>query len=251
MSHGLLQSLREIMPRIFVLLFLVTLFPALVAQEELPASSPYDPFPRGGGIQDVDEEVQRLEAAMDEFATAIHPRTMFEALKVLREGFPRSGPVLARAARLGSQRVRVAAIQLLSEKKSPDLDEKLLRFALRDGSKMVRVVALRALSRFEGADSRMLLEYIPVEVEARNRLIAVQLLLTRWGSEEIIPHLVSFLKDEKDPYTQRACIKGLESLSGRGYGADVEAWERYVRDLEFEKQTRELLPTLKKGEDTE
>ena len=201
--------------------------------------------------QDQEEkELERFRAAVKVLDSSKETKEILGAMEILREGFPKSRPVLTECVEKDSPAAKCFAIQLLGEKGEATKDLEVVVKALRDPKSNVRLAAVMAIRHLGKDGFPALQEYLFRETEANNRKMAIKT-LQHWGEKAAIPLLVRLLKKEGEKTVRNFLVTALEALSGKHFGDNPEAWESYVVDTAIQEQAKVLLlPQKDKNEAT-
>jgi len=109
-----------------------------------------------------------------------------------------------------------------------DLSAAVLTAAMRDSSADVRSACCEAWARLRGQDAVRILS----ETLASDTNIDVRLAAARALGELRDPAAVDTLAmalGDSDPALQRRAVSSLESITGKDYGSDFQAWQQYAR----------------------
>lgn len=191
-------------------------------------------------------DVERFRAAMKVIESSLDTRELVKAMAVLREGYPRSRPVLVEAVEKGSAKTKTFAIQVLGEYGKAADDMKVVAPALKDSREKVRLAAVMAIRRLGKSGLKPILDYLPAEGSANNRKMAIKT-LQHWNDPAACPILVGMLKTEKDDGVRSFIVTALEYTTRKKLGDDAEAWEKYMES----NAAREHLELLRAKEGKE
>lgn len=192
-------------------------------------------------------ELERYREALEVIGTSLEIPVVVEALKVLRNGYPRSREILLEAVSARRSRTRALALRLLTEKGMVPEDLRLVRKALKDSWPAVRLAAVMAI-RALGKDGYSAIEtYLPHESEPNIRKMAVKT-LEIWGEPDAIPFLARLLKREKNRNVRMFIVDALQELSGQELGDDLVAWESFAQGYSAHIQRGEIVRYLEEQE---
>ena len=184
-------------------------------------------------------EVESFQAAMKVIATSMDTNELVEAMAVLRNGYPRSRPVLVDGIEKGAVKTKTFAIQVLGEYGKAEDDMAVIVPALKDSREKVRLAAVMAVRRLGKTGLKAMLEYLPREESANNRKMAIKT-LQHWNDPAACPLLVRMLKTEKDDGVQSFLVTALEFMTRKKFGKDAAAWEQYLESKALNEQFEQL-----------
>lgn len=191
-------------------------------------------------------DLERFRGAMKVIETSLDTRELVKAMAVLRDGYPRSRPLLVEAVEKGSAKTKTFAIQVLGEYGKAADDMKVVVPALKDSREKVRLAAVMAIRRLGKSGLRAMLDYLPSEQSANNRKMAIKT-LQHWNDPAVCPVLVGMLRTEKDDGVRSFIVTALEYTTRKKLGGDVEAWDKYLEG----KAAREHVDLLRAKEGKE
>jgi hypothetical protein len=198
---------------------------------------------RSGRLEDSEEAKERqrrLQKALEGLGSARDAMELKEHLTVLGADFPDARPLLVTASERGSPRVRALAMKLFGDHGNVEDDLQTVVGGLADQAASVRMAAVAALRGLGKEGSEALLRHLPGERDHGIRKMAVRN-LKLWDYKDAIPALARLMSSEKHPAVRKQLIRTLESLSGKRYGDDSEAWLAFAEEYLYRKNEKRIL----------
>ncbi|MBM4088500.1 MAG: HEAT repeat domain-containing protein [Planctomycetes bacterium] len=129
-----------------------------------------------------------------------------------------------------SPQLRAAAVQALAAFTVPQAADGL-RVAVKDGDPLVRIAACKAWGQRASRESpERLAEVLGSDSDVDVRIVAARE-LGRFNQPLAFQALGLALND-KDPSLRYRAIDSLKKASGRDYGNDVEAWQKFAQGVD-------------------
>lgn len=217
-----------------------TVTPSSSVDRSKPAAIEESNIKRLGDSDEERRRRRRFKKALAGLDSAPDATELKRHLDVLGRDFADARPVLVKAAKQGTPRVRALVMKLFGDHGKVDDDLDTVVRGLDDQSPTVRMAAVAAVRRMGKEGSRALLRLLPRERESGIRKMAVRT-LKMWKDPDAIPPLARLLSTEKHPGVRKHMIRALEWLSGKRYGDDTKAWLAFAEEYLYQKNEKRIL----------